>query len=185
MSARGAFGKYGYGNSKRKTESKENKGNKVEDNVDENGKTVPTYKFVNKPDACITIRNGIKLAMGVEFPIIGQELTTSELSKYSLGPAMPEEESSKPVPIGLGPRPGPRDGRLAEYEKNVGALRKRWVTDQGAYVKEVSKAKSKILNGFVAPSVLTAIQKNPAIIQAQKEGTSVSEFLDVVDPPVA
>ena len=139
MSKKRAFEGYGQQNKNKRDFSygKVNQGNRIDNNLNEDGAEVPTYKMTNTPDKKMMVREAIKLQMQISFPEIGRELRTNKLSKYASGPAIPEEEYTAPLPLGLGPRP------LANYQRydaNVEGLRKRWIIEQGNYVKSVGDA---------------------------------------------
>jgi len=175
-----AFDGFGKQNSSKRNFNygKVNQGNKIDDNIDEDGVEIPTYKMTNAPDKKMKVREAIKLQMQILYPEIGKELRTNELSKYSVGPAIPEEEYTALPPKGLGPRPL---ANFSRYDANVEGLRKRWIIEQGVYIKAVREAKAFIKKTYVAPSVLLAIQDSEIIMEAEDDSKSIIDFIDALE----
>jgi len=184
MPGRGAFRDFGYGQVPG-PKAKVNKGAKIEDNMDEDGNNVSTYKMTNDPATCLKIREEIATSITEEYPLIGEELVRGILSKYSRGALMTEADITAPQPDGIGPRPQANDiVATAAYKISEDALRKRYIYAQGQYLKDVMSVKGIIKKKFVAQTLLKAIQKKPEFIAAQNEHTSVAEFLNVLEQQI-
>ena len=179
MSKHKAFANYGQQTRDRNYNNKNkiNNGNKINDNIDDDGAEVPTYKMSNTPDKIMRIREAIKIQLSRSIPEIGKELRTGENSKYAAGPAMPETELTALPPQGLGPRPLVN---FADWDANAVGLRKRWIIEQGNYIKNVREAKGLIAKIYIAPRVLLAIQNSDVYINAEEDDTSVSKFIDAI-----
>ena len=184
MTGRGAFRNYGYGQ-KPRPKDKVNKGVKIEDNVDDNGKDIPTYKNKNDPSTILSIRAAIANSIQAEYPIVGDELVHNELSMYAAGPLMNEDQVIAPPPSGLGPRPPANNIAAVEaYRIAEEGLRKRYLTKQGQYLEDVKAVKGFIKTKFVAPTVLIAIQRKPRFMNAQREHVSVANFLNALEEAI-
>ena len=60
------------------------------------------------------------------------------MSRYSYGPVISEAETTALPPDGLGPRPDANDvNAVAEYKVAEEGLRKRYLIEQGKYLKDV------------------------------------------------
>jgi hypothetical protein len=88
---------------------------------------------------------------------------------------MPEAELVAPPPQGLGPRPLVN---YTDWDSSALGLRKRWVVEQGNYVKNVREAKGLIAQIYIAPRVLLAIQNSNVYTNAEEDSTSVSDYID-------
>jgi len=181
MSSRGAFGRYGFGQVPM-PKGKVNKAAKIEDNLDDNGKAVATYKMKNNPATCTKIRNDIIRTIGDEYPIIAEELTLGVLSVLANGVLLTEAEITAPQPDGIGPRPDVNDIVASNrYKVAEDAMSKRRVMEHGNYRKDVMAVKNIIKKKFMAPALLNAIQKKAEFVAAQKENISVAAFLNVLE----
>ena len=65
-----------------------------------------------------------------------------------------------------------------------GSLRKRWVIDQGNYIKEVALAKAHIVKYYVAPLVQIVIQKKTVVTDAEKDHISVLDYINAIEKAI-